>query len=98
MEKVVAELVEEKTIRAKPVAWMHKQGDFEEPSSRELDSDEISRGWEQYPLYSASPQREWVKLTYDEILHQADLFCMKDVVGMRRFVKTIEAMLKEKNQ
>jgi hypothetical protein len=43
-------------MSTKPVAWMHKQGDFEEPSFRELDDDEISRGWEQYPLYTTPPR------------------------------------------
>ena len=35
-----------------PVAWMHVQGNFEEPSLRQLDKDEIGRGWKQYPLYT----------------------------------------------
>lgn len=32
-------------------AWMHCQGNHEEPSLRQLNDDEISRGWTQYPLY-----------------------------------------------
>ena len=75
----------------KPVAWLNKPFEFvtsDDPS----EFVENLNQWE--PLY---PKRKWVNLTYDEIMHQADLFCMKDVVGMRRFVKTIEAMLKEKN-
>ena len=48
-----------------PVAWMHKQGNHEEPSFRQLDDEEISRGWEQYPLYTHPPQRK--PLTDEEI-------------------------------
>jgi hypothetical protein len=35
-----------------PVAWMHVQGNFEEPSHRQLHEFEIMRGWKQYPLYT----------------------------------------------
>jgi len=90
MEKVVAELVEEKTM-TKPAAWLNKKDWYVTRDDPSEAFDNLA-DWE--PLY---PKREWVNLTYDEILHQADLFSMKDVVGMRRFVKTIEAMLKEKN-
>jgi hypothetical protein len=38
-----------------PVAWMHKQGNYEEPSFRKLDDWEISNGWKQYPLYTTPP-------------------------------------------
>ena len=41
-----------------PVAWMHVQGDYEEPSVRKLDNDEARRGWEQYPLYRAMKEPE----------------------------------------
>ena len=54
-----------------PVAWMHVQGNYKEPSFRELADDEVKRGWEQYPLYNTPPQREWVGLTDDEIDYQA---------------------------
>jgi hypothetical protein len=40
-----------------PVAWMHVQGNYKEPSFRELADDEVERGWEQYPLYNTPPQR-----------------------------------------
>ena len=40
-----------------PVAWMHVQGNYKEPSFRELADDEVERGWEQYPLYTTPPQR-----------------------------------------
>ena len=50
-----------------PVAWMHVQGNYKEPSFRELADDEVERGWEQYPLYNTPPQRTWVGLTDEEI-------------------------------
>jgi hypothetical protein len=40
-----------------PVAWMHVQENYEEPSFRQLADDEVERGWEQYPLYTHPPQR-----------------------------------------
>ena len=40
-----------------PVAWMLIQGRHEELSHWPLDDGEISRGWEQYPLYTTPPQR-----------------------------------------
>ncbi len=51
-----------------PVAWMHVQGSFEEPSLRQLDEDEIGRGWKQYPLYTnPAPDdtalKEWIEKT-----------------------------------
>jgi hypothetical protein len=49
-----------------PVAWMHVQGNYKEPSFRELADDEVERGWEQYPLYNTPPQRTWVGLTDEE--------------------------------
>lgn len=39
-----------------PVAWMLIQGRHEELSHWPLDDGEISRGWEQYPLYTTPPQ------------------------------------------
>jgi hypothetical protein len=42
-----------------PVAWLHTQGGFTEASMRELDKDEIDRGWTQEPLYAApQPKQE----------------------------------------
>jgi hypothetical protein len=35
-----------------PVAWMHVQGGYEEPSFRQLNDHELGHGWEQYPLYT----------------------------------------------
>lgn len=35
-----------------PTAWMHIQGNHEEPSLRRLDDDEKARGWTEFPLYS----------------------------------------------
>ena len=48
-----------------PVAWMHIQGNFKEPSYRQLDDWEIQNGWEQYPIYATPPQRK--PLTDEEI-------------------------------
>ena len=50
-----------------PVAWMHVQGNYKEPSFRELADDEVERGWEQYPLYNTPPQRTWVGLTKEQL-------------------------------
>ena len=36
-----------------PAAWMHVQGNYQEPSLYQLDDDEIQRGWKQYPLIAA---------------------------------------------
>ena len=49
-----------------PVAWMHVQGNFEEPSHRQLHEFEIMRGWTQYPLYT-HPAPQPVTLTDAEI-------------------------------
>ena len=35
-----------------PVAWMHVQGDYEEPSLFQLDGPSMDRGWDEYPLYT----------------------------------------------
>jgi hypothetical protein len=40
--------------RAEPDAWMHVQGNHQEPSLRRLDDDEKARGWTEYPLYRAA--------------------------------------------
>ena len=39
-----------------PVAWMHIQGNYQEPSFRQLDDWEIKNGFKQYPLYTHPPQ------------------------------------------
>jgi len=71
---------------------MHKQGDFREPALRQLSGEEIERGWEQYPLYTAPPQREWVGLT-DEESHEYD-YLGPDFATV---IQEVEAKLKEKN-
>jgi len=48
----------EQAEKQEPVAWLHVQGNYEEPSLRKLADDEVERGWEQYPLYTAPPQRQ----------------------------------------
>jgi hypothetical protein len=61
-----------KQEQGEPVAWMHKQGNYEEPSFRQLDDWEISNGWKQYPLYTTPQQRK--PLTEEQIRTQ---FCGK---------------------
>jgi hypothetical protein len=73
-----------------PVAWMHIQGRHKEPSHWPLDDGEISRGWEQYPLYTTPPQRTWVGLTDEEYAELAEEFGPFPI-------NQIEAKLKEKN-
>ena len=87
--------------QGEPVAWMHKQGNHEEPSFRQLDNWEISNGWKQYPLYAAPPQRTWVGLT-DEEISEFDTWHdnREEEVGWcnpSEIVAYIEAKLKEKN-
>ncbi len=73
-----------------PVAWMHIQGNYKEPSLGKLDNYEIKRGWEQYPLYTTPPQRTWVGLTNQELSDCWDTI-------PERAMKQVEAKLKEKN-
>jgi len=92
-----------------PVGWMHVQGNYEEPSFRQLDDDEVERGWEQYPLYTHPPQRTWVGLTDEERDYLWEKNRTKlggwayggdEVMYDRHFedaVIAIEAKLKEKN-
>jgi len=75
-----------------PVAWMHVQGNYEEPSFRQLGDDEVERGWEQYPLYTHPPQRTWVDLTDEEL--EILFFESKDAVEL---CEAIQAKHKEKN-
>ena len=81
-----------------PVAWMHVQGNYKEPSFRELADDEVERGWEQYPLYNTPPQRTWwVGLTDEEREIIAKDYSL-DGLGYKSPFKEIEAKLKEKNE
>ena len=41
-----------------PVAYIHKQGNYWEPSERVLQDDEKERGWTEEPLYAAPPPPE----------------------------------------
>ena len=85
-----------------PVAWMHIQGDHQDPCFRELTEDEISRGWTQKPLYyTAPPQREWQGLT-DEERNEIINFIWMPLNKLEADVsmtisRAIEAKLKEKN-
>ena len=51
------DMVKAQPAQQEPVGWMLIQGRHEELSHWPLDDDEISRGWEQYPLYTTPPQR-----------------------------------------
>lgn len=53
-ERAVAAMACERDAQ-EPVAWLHIQGNYEEASMRQLDEYEISRGWEQVPLYKEPP-------------------------------------------
>ena len=88
-----------------PVAWMHVQGNYKEPSFRELADDEVERGWEQYPLYNTPPQRSessgkpsaWVGLTDEEIDSYFEDHGWSPSESYYPVIKDIEAKLKEKN-
>jgi hypothetical protein len=75
-----------------PVAWMHVQGNYEEPSFRQLDDDEVERGWEQYPLYTHPPQRTWVGLTLEQyVAINSSCVTVDEAIGFT------ERQLKENN-
>jgi hypothetical protein len=81
----------EQAQKQEAVAWMHVQGNYEEPSLRQLDDFELDRGWEQYPLYTAP--RQWVGLTNKDII---EMWPETSTVGWDD-IRLIEAKLKEKN-
>ena len=72
-----------------PVAWMHIQGNYQEPSFRQLDDWEIKNGFKQYPLYTTPPQRTWVGLTDED--------CQRMGAGDRVVAMWADRTLKEKN-
>ena len=86
-----------------PVAWMHVQGNYKEPSFRELADDEVERGWEQYPLYNTPPQRTWVGLTDEDIQQSYETtghyqtLRPQDRFAVFALARAIEAKLKQKN-
>jgi len=80
-----------------PVAWMHIQGRHQELSHFPLDDGEISRGWEQYPLYTTPPQRTWVGLTDEDVNGFVGQYWGDEYMKMRSMVRAIEAKLKERN-
>ena len=56
--------------------------------------------WEQYPLYTAPPRKEWVGLTDEEILSAAKevpITCIRQRDYDLHFAPIIEAKLREKN-
>jgi hypothetical protein len=101
-------VVEALAQEQEPVAWMHVQGNYKEPSFRELADDEVERGWEQYPLYITPPQRSessgkpsaWVGIEGEEIRNLWEEATKPDrstMTMVTSFAKSIEAKLKEKN-
>jgi hypothetical protein len=66
-----------------PVAW-HEPGAYGNVTTHKDWA--LANGWE--PLYAAPPKREWVGLTYEEIM---EMTCHE---GLIRY---FEAKLKEKN-
>ena len=54
--------------QAKPVAYIHRKGNFREVSQHPLLGGENARGWTEEPLYTTPPtaQREWVGLTNED--------------------------------
>jgi len=94
--EVITAIKEALAQEQEPVGWMHVQGNYKEPSFRELADDEVERGWEQYPLYNTPPQRTWVGLTDDEIAQG----WKKSWVTEQAFQSAVwwaEEKLKEKN-
>ena len=45
------EALEWAASQQEPAAWLHKQGNYTEPSHRHLDPQETERGWAEQPLY-----------------------------------------------
>lgn len=87
-----------------PVAWMHVQGNYEEPSWRQLADDEVERGWQQYPLYTTPPQRPLVEPTGNEwfewwrVSKVADATEAEiDFADFLIIAQAVSAKLKEKN-
>ena len=78
-----------------PVAWMHVQGDYEEPSLFQLDGPSMDRGWDEYPLYTRpQPAAQWVGLTMED----KQEYVAQDYGGNRLdAMDWAEKRLKEKN-
>ena len=81
-----------------PVAWINEHGHIDCGLDAILDP----TGWT--PLYTAPPQRTWVGLTDEEILHRIDTHVgvpsqkyPLDISDLISFARAIEAKLKEKN-
>jgi hypothetical protein len=81
-----------KQEQGEPVAWMHVQGGYEEPSFRQLNDHELGHGWEQYPLYTTPQKRTWVSLTTKD---QKEI--ERQSVYVEGAIRMTEARLKEKN-
>ena len=81
--------------KQEPVAWMHNFIEGNVITHRPADIDRHPERWT--PLYTATPQREWVGLTDEEI----NSVCYKrDWTAPwtnTTFARAIEAKLREKN-
>ena len=91
-EALARELKAAKQEQGEPVAWMHVQGGYEEPSFRQLNDHELGHGWEQYLLYTTPQKRTWVSLTTKD---QKEI--ERQSVYVEGAIRMTEARLKEKN-
>lgn len=76
-----------------PVAWFCKLPDNK--ISIKIVGKPTEGNWE--PLYTAPPQREWVRLTEEEIIRLRNLYDPTAHWSLDMFARVIEAKLKEKN-
>ena len=66
-----------------PVAYIHRQGNYWEPSQRVLQDDEKERGWTEEPLYAAPPSPPEPP-TDEEIKRLAEVFELFDEIVLIR--------------
>jgi hypothetical protein len=77
-----------------PVAWYHAE-DYKTHFTTNPSPDLIGKYWK--PLYTHPPQRTWVGLTDEEVSEVFGGDIHAEHSGELRFVRAIEAKLKEKN-
>ena len=92
------------TEQPEPVAWINYFDGWSAPDDKTLDWHRDNNASRSTPLYAVPSQREWVVLTDEEIEGAIDEVLAfsfdignvsnKDVI---RYVRVIEAKLKEKN-